>query len=68
VLQRLADAKIVKAGFSNDLAHPRKIMFNCPKHGQVAGKPIRDNAILRLSCGCEFVAVTGIGWLPNENQ
>lgn len=47
---------------------PRKIMFDCPEHRLQTGKPIRGNAVLRLSCGCEFVAITGIGWLPNRSD
>lgn len=44
------------------------LMFECPKHGRVSGKPIANNVILRLGCGCEWIAVTGIGWLINDGS
>lgn len=54
------------ASACSEALRPRNLMFDCPKHSLQTGKPIRGNAVLRLSCGCEFVAVTGIGWLLNE--
>jgi hypothetical protein len=48
------------------------LKFVCPDHGETTGKPIGKGkhdalAVLKLGCGCQFIAIAGIGFLKEKS-